>query len=95
VSIIVGLCTIELFIPDSQSLKNKRQVLLSVKDRLHEKFNLSVAEVDGQDLWQKAVLALACVANDGRHVNQVLDQALNLIRSNPAVEIVQSRVELL
>lgn len=42
-SIIVGLCTIELFIPDSQSLKNKRQVLLSVKDRLHEKFNLSVA----------------------------------------------------
>ncbi len=94
-SIIVGLCTIELFIPDSQSLKNKRQVLLSVKDRLHEKFNLSVAEVDGQDLWQKAVLALACVANDGRHVNQVLDQALNLIRSNPAVEIVQSRVELL
>ncbi len=94
-SIIVGLCTIELIIPDSQSLKNKRQVLLSIKDRLHEKFNLSVAEVDGQDLWQRAVLALACVANESRHVNQVLDQALNLIRSDPAVEIVQSRVELL
>jgi uncharacterized protein len=46
-------------------------------------------------LWQKAVLGLACVANDGRHVNQVLDQALNMIRRNPAVEIVQSRVELL
>ena len=94
-SVIVGLCTIELFIPDSRSLKDKRQVLLSVKDRLHQKFNLSVAEVDGQDLWQKAVLGLACVANDGRHVNQVLDQALNMIRGNPAVEIVQSRVELL
>jgi uncharacterized protein YlxP (DUF503 family) len=95
VSIIVGLCTIELFIPDSQSLKDKRQVLLSVKDRLHQKFNLSVAEVDGQELWQKAVLGLVCVANDGRHVNHVLDQALNMIRSNPAIEIVQSRVELL
>ena len=81
--------------PESQSLKDKRQVLLSVKDRLRQKFNLSVAEVDGQDLWQKAVLGLACVANDGRHVNQVLDQALNMIRSNPAVEIVQSRIELL
>ena len=88
--IIVGLCTVELFIPDSQSLKDKRQVLLSLKDRLREKFNLSVAEVDGQDLWQKA-----CVANEGRYVNQVCDQALNLIRSVPAVEIVQSRVELL
>jgi uncharacterized protein YlxP (DUF503 family) len=53
VGIIVGLCTVELFIPESQSLKDKRQVLLSLKDRLREKFNLSVAEVDGQDLWQK------------------------------------------
>ncbi len=94
-SVIVGLCTVELFLADSQSLKDKRQVLLSLKDRLQHKFNLSVAEVDGQDLWQKAVLALACVANDGRYVNSVLDQALNLIRNNPAVEIVQSRVELL
>ncbi|HEX7092839.1 MAG TPA: DUF503 domain-containing protein, partial [Nitrospiraceae bacterium] len=47
--IIVGLCTVELFIPGSQSLKDKRQVLLSLKDRLREKFNLSIAEVDGQD----------------------------------------------
>jgi uncharacterized protein YlxP (DUF503 family) len=95
VGIIVGLCTVELFIPESQSLKDKRQVLLSLKDRLREKFNLSVAEVDGQDLWQKAVLGIACVANEGRYVNQVCDQALNLIRNVPAVEIVQSRVELL
>ena len=93
--IIVGLCTVELFIPESQSLKDKRQVLLSLKDRLREKFNLSVAEVDGQDLWQKAVLGFACVANEGRYVNQVLDQALNVIRSVPAVEIIQSRIELL
>jgi uncharacterized protein len=95
VGIVVGLCTIELFIPESQSLKDKRRVLLSLKDRLREKFNLSVAEVDGQDLWQKAVLGLACVANEGRHVNQVCDQALNLVRTVHAVEIVQSRVEIL
>lgn len=94
-SVILGLCTIELFIADSQSLKDKRKVLLSLKDKLQQKFNLSVAEVEEQDMWQKAVLALACVANDSRHVNQVLDQALNLIRSNPTVAVVQSRVELL
>ena len=94
-SVIVGLCTIELFIADSQSLKDKRQVLLSVKDRLRQKFNVSVAEIEAQDLWQKAVLAVACVANDGRHVNQVLDQTLNLIRGYPVIEIVQSRIELL
>jgi hypothetical protein len=95
VSIIVGLCTVELFIPDSQSLKDRRQVLLSLKDRLRDKFNLSVAEVGEQDLWQKAVLGLACVANETRYVNQVLEQALNVIRATPAVEIVQSRVDVL
>lgn len=92
---IVGVCTIELFIPGSLSLKDKRQVLHSLKDRLRGKFNLSVAEVDGQDLWQKAVLGMACVANESGYVDQVLDQALNAIRSLPTVEVVQARRELL
>lgn len=92
---IVGLCTVELYIPDGHSLKAKRQVLLSLKDRLRDKFNVSVAEVGEQDLWQKAVLGIACVANEGKHVNQVLDQAVNVIRSVPLVELVQVRIELL
>jgi uncharacterized protein YlxP (DUF503 family) len=92
---IVGLCTVELFISESRSLKDKRQVLHSLKDRLHGKFNLSIAEVDGQDLWQKAVLGMACIANEGRHVNQVLEQALNVMRSMPTVEVVRTQLELL
>ena len=73
----------------------KRQVLHSLKDRLRGKFNLSVAEVDGQDLWQKAVLGMACVANDGSHVEQVLEQALNVMKSMPVVEVVRVHRELL
>jgi uncharacterized protein YlxP (DUF503 family) len=76
-------------------LKDKRQVLRSLKDRLRDRFNLSIAEVDGQDLWQKTVLGLACVANETRHVQQVLEQAMNVIRATPAVEIVRSRVDVL
>lgn len=92
---VVGVCTVELFIPESQSLKDKRQVLHSLKDRLRGKFNLSVAEVDGQDLWQKAVLGMACVANENGHVEQVLEQALNVIKSMPIVELVRVHRELL
>lgn len=92
---IVGVCTVELFLPDGHSLKAKRQVLLSLKDRLREKFNLSVAEVGEQDLWQKAMLGIACVANESAYVNQVLEQSLNLIRSLPTIEVVRSRIELL
>lgn len=92
---VVGVCTVELWIPESQSLKDKRQVLHSLKDRLRGKFNLSVAEVDGQDLWQKAVLGMACVANDGSHIEQVLEQALNVMKSMPTVEVVRVHRELL
>lgn len=92
---IVGLCTVELYIPDGHSLKDKRQVLLSLKDRLRDRFNVSVAEVGDQELWQKAVLGIACVSNEGAYVNQVLDQAVNLIRSVPSIELVQFRIEML
>jgi uncharacterized protein YlxP (DUF503 family) len=92
---VVGLCTVELYIPDGHSLKAKRQVLLSLKDRLRDKFNVTIAEVGDQDLWQKAVLGIACVANEGAYVNKVLDQAINVIRSIPTIELVQFRIELL
>ncbi len=92
---VVGLCTIELFIPDAHSLKAKRQVLASLKDRLRRKFNVSVAEVDAQDLWQRAVLGMACVSNEGAYVNKVLDQALNVVRSVPTIELVRSQIEFL
>ena len=92
---IVGLCTIELYIPDSHSLKAKRQVIRSLKQRLRDKFNVSVAEVGEQDLWQKALLGIACVANESAYVNEVLDQAVNLVRSVPSIELVKYRVEML
>ena len=92
---IVGLCTLELYLPNGHSLKEKRQILLSLKDRLRDKFNVSVAEVGDHELWQKAVLGIACIANEGVHVNRVLDQAINLVRSMPAVELVQCRIEML
>ena len=92
---IVGLCTVELFIPDGHSLKDKRRILQSLKTRVRDKFNVSVAEVGEQDLWQKAILGLACVANETAHVNQVLDQVVNLIRAVPMVQLVRSHIELL
>ena len=92
---VVGLCTLELFLPDNGSLKEKRRVLKSIKDRLRRKFNISISELGGQDLWQKSILGMACVGNEKRHVNQVLDSAVGLVRSTPMVEIIQSRLEIM
>ena len=92
---IVGVCQVCLHLPDGHSLIVKRQVLSSLKTRLGQSFNVSVAEIGDHDLWQRATLGIACVANEKRHVNQVLDQILNVIRSNSRLELLDSRIELL
>jgi hypothetical protein len=92
---MVGLCTVEIHIPDAQSLKGKRQVLSSLITRLRNRFNISVAEIEEHDLWQKAILGIAYVANDTGRINQVLDQVLNLIRANPSLELLRSQIEVL
>ena len=91
----IGVCTIDLHIPDSGSLKTKRQSLKSLKDRIRSRFNVSVAEVDHNDLWQKTSLAVAAVSNDKAHLNQTLDHVLNLVRSVPEVSLLDYQIELL
>lgn len=92
---IVGICTVELHIPEAQSLKGKRQVVKSLTSRLRNRFNIAVAEVDEQDLWQKSILGIACVANESGMVNRTLDQVLNVIRGNPSLQLLRSHIELL
>jgi uncharacterized protein YlxP (DUF503 family) len=91
---IVGICSIELFLPESGSLKDKRQVLKSLKDRIKQRFNVSIAEVDDQDLWQKTVLGVACVGNRKDYVNAVLDKVIGAVRGTPRVELIDSRIEM-
>ncbi len=92
---VIGVCTVELFIPESGSLKGKRQVVKSLKDRVRRRFNVSIAEVDGNDLWQRTVLGIACVSNDRRFANQVMDKILGFVRSNPMIQVIRSQTEYL
>jgi uncharacterized protein YlxP (DUF503 family) len=91
----VGICTLELHIPESGSLKGKRHVVKSLKDRLRGTFNISVAEVDCQDLWQKAVLGVACIANERRHVNEVLDKVVDFVQGTPSLELIEYKIEII
>jgi len=92
---IVGLCTVELHFPDAQSLKGKRKILVSLKTKLQNRFNISIAEIDESQLWQKAILGIASVANETARVNQTLDHVLNDIRANPSLQLLRAQIELL
>jgi uncharacterized protein len=68
----IGLLTLEIHIPDARSLKDKRQVIRSLKDRLRANFNVAVAELDHQDLWQRSRVGIVSISGDGRHLEDSL-----------------------
>jgi uncharacterized protein YlxP (DUF503 family) len=95
VALIVGILQFELVIHDAQSLKDKRRVVRSVKDRLHREHQVSVAEVDALDRMDLAVLGLAMVGGDGRHVAQTLDRITEKLRGLHDAELGRVSRELL
>jgi uncharacterized protein YlxP (DUF503 family) len=68
----IGLLTLEIYIPEAHSLKDKRQVLRSLKDRLRGRFNVAVAELDGQDSWQRATIGIVTLSNNAGLTEQAL-----------------------
>lgn len=77
---MIGLLEVELFNSQSQSLKDKRRDLMRLIDKLHNEFNVAVAEVDGQNTWQRTKLAVTVVSNDARHNSRVLERVLSRIK---------------
>jgi uncharacterized protein YlxP (DUF503 family) len=73
----VGLLTLDLFIPDAQSLKDKRQVLRSLKDKLRREFNVAVAELEHHEAWQRSLIGVVTLSNEEKHVREVLNKVLN------------------
>jgi uncharacterized protein len=72
----VGLLTLELHIAEAQSLKDKRQILRSLKDRLRAHFNVAVAELDFEDIWQRSVIGIVTLSNEEQHVEEALQRVL-------------------
>ena len=90
----VGVCRVELLIQMSHSLKGKRQIVKSLIGRIRSRFNVAVAEIDEQDKWQKAVLGIATVSNDGRFVNEVLSKVVRFIEQSYVAEVVDYSIEI-
>ena len=91
---IVGAAIVELIIHGSQSLKQRRGVVRSISQRLRNRFNLAVAEIGGQDTWQRAVLGLSVVGGDAVNVRKVLDRALDFIEDLHLAEVVHTDIEI-
>ena len=92
---IVMVCNLELHLWESSSLKDKRRILKSLKDRIRNGFNVAVAEVDPTDLWQSASLGVVTVSSGVRHANGILTKVVNLVESDVRIELVNCDMEVL
>ena len=91
----VGLLIVDLHLPESRSLKSKRRVLKGLLDRLRNRHNVSIAEVEHQDLWQRARIAVAVVSNDSRFSNRVLTKIIDQINNETGVQVIDYELTLL
>jgi uncharacterized protein YlxP (DUF503 family) len=91
---IVGSLRVRLLLREARSLKDKRRVVQSIKERLRNGFNVSVAEVEAQDNRQMAVLGVAMVGSEGRHVRDTLNHIVEALRRHPVAEFIDHEMEL-
>jgi hypothetical protein len=86
----------ELFLPDSHSLKAKRQVARSVATRIRNQFNVTVAEADDNDLWQRLTLGICCLSNDTKHANEILSNIVAFVeKSRDDLELLDYETEII
>jgi uncharacterized protein YlxP (DUF503 family) len=91
---IVGSLRVRLLLRESRSLKDKRQVVRSIKDRVRNKFGVSVAEVDALDNRQVAVLGMAMVSNEAGHVRSTFEEIVRALRVHPVAEFLDHEMEV-
>lgn len=91
---LVGVSEIELFIPESASLKQKRFILESLKKRIHQKFNVSISEVGDTEKWQRATLGVALVSNESRFIDKVFSKIINLVEIDGRAEVINYSTDI-
>ena len=89
----IGVCKIKLYLPESQSLKEKRRVIKSIIARLKNRFNVAIAEIEAQDIHQSAVLGAVTVANEVKFADKILAQCVKFIEENSSVVLIDYETE--
>ncbi|RMD94749.1 MAG: DUF503 domain-containing protein [Calditrichaeota bacterium] len=92
---LVGVCRVEIFVPESGSLKSKRFILNSLKQRIRNKFNVSVSEIDNNDKWQIITLGISMVSNERKFIDITMSEILKVIEGDGRMEILNHSTEVL
>ena len=92
---LIGVCRVIISIPESFSLKEKRKVKRSIVDKVRSKFNVSIAEVDSQEIWNELVLGISIVSTESKHIYEVMSEIIKLIEEQKDTELIDYEIDIL
>ncbi len=92
---IVGVCWVDLHVLGARSLKDKRRIIKSIKERIRGSYNVSAAEVGSLDIWQRAELGFACVGNEQARIQHTLSTLIDRFRMDPDVSLIDYTIEIM
>jgi uncharacterized protein YlxP (DUF503 family) len=90
----VGCCSIKFFLHGNQSLKEKRRIVNAIRDRLKNKFNVSIAEIGDQDVWQTLHMGIVAVSSDHRYLEGLMSQLVDFIENMHLAEITDCQIKI-
>ncbi len=92
---LVGICKVVISIPESFSLKEKRKVKRSIIDKVRARFNVSIAEVESQDIWNELVLGISMISTESKHIYEVMSEVIKVIEEYKEAELVDYEIDIL
>jgi len=92
---LIGICQIDLYLPNSHSLKDKRNLLKSIKLRIRHNYNVSVSEIDNFELWKNTTLGIACIGNEKKYLNKVLNGIIIFLEKQNSVQLTKFEINLI
>ena len=92
---LIGSLQIDLYLHECFSLKEKRFILKSIKTRIRNRFNVSIAEIGYQDKWQRCCLGVACVTNERKQIDKIMSKVMDVIDSDDRIETIEHVMEIL
>ncbi|MHC2995708.1 MAG: DUF503 domain-containing protein [Candidatus Atribacteria bacterium] len=92
---LIGICKINLYLPNSHSLKDKRNILKSIKLRIRNLYNVSVSEIDNFDLWKNTTLGISCIGNDKKYLNKVLNEIILFLEKQNEFQLTKIEINII
>jgi hypothetical protein len=92
--VVVGTCRADIFISDSNSLKDRRRVVRSILEHLRRNYNISATELEDNRLWRRTVLGVACIANEAKSADQTLSRVVRYLDTHPQIRLLDCQVEI-